>query len=311
MKRKMSWETIIILIIVAVSIPLLIWYGFIDSVRALLRIKLFYVAISFIVFLSFTTLRVLPWSVALRKLHIKMGWIHKVLMTYYFWGISSFLSVFGQAFSLREMERFKKNARFFSGSILLSTSLVGTLALSIIMLVSAIIISKYIDYAVIFVLVFYVLSSLLGFNFTFKWLINYLKHRNGNVSKGLLNYIQTLSKFRGIFSQRYILLMLLAFLPALLLEGSLIYFILVAENQSISFIAVMFIFSFSDLVGLITLSPSGIGSMDAVLILLLLAEGVPGAVTISTDLLFRLFQFFLPALQGYLSIPFIRRYRAG
>ncbi|MDP8012994.1 MAG: hypothetical protein RAK22_02740, partial [Nanoarchaeota archaeon] len=105
MKRKMSWETIIILIIVAVSIPLLIWYGFIDSVRALLRIKLFYVAISFIVFLSFTTLRVLPWSVALRKLHIKMGWIHKVLMTYYFWGISSFLSVFGQAFSLREMER--------------------------------------------------------------------------------------------------------------------------------------------------------------------------------------------------------------
>ncbi|MDP8012550.1 MAG: flippase-like domain-containing protein, partial [Nanoarchaeota archaeon] len=205
----------------------------------------------------------------------------------------------------------KKNARFFSGSILLSTSLVGTLALSIIMLVSAIIISKYIDYAVIFVLVFYVLSSLLGFNFTFKWLINYLKHRNGKASKGLLNYIQTLSKFRGVFSQRYILLMLLAFLPTLILEGSLIYFILVAENQSISFIAALFIFSFSDLIGLITLSPSGIGSMDAVLILLLLAEGVPGAVTISTDLLFRLFQFFLPALQGYLSIPFIRRYRSG
>ncbi len=303
MRRILNLNTITLIIGLALLMLLISEYNFGAAIKQIQNARLIFLVYTFLAFLAFPLLRFIPWYYVLKKLGIKLRKTINILTMYAFFGLGIIPAAAGQFAILRGLERFKKRYKYFSGNIILSLTLTDFLAVSIIALISAVIVSKYIVYTVAVVAIAYAIASVLGLSKTNDLILRL--SRRFKFLKNLVKYIEKM-KTNSVLSQKDILYETFAFFPALIAEGLLIFFILLAFNQNVSFDMSIFIFSFSAVVGFISMIPFGIGSMDAVIVTLLLANGVPGIISISTVVIFRVFNTILPTSVSYGIFAFVK-----
>jgi len=94
-----------------------------------------------------------------------------------------------------------------------------------------------------------------------------------------------------------------------LLDGLVFYFCLLAiwKEVSIGYATIVAYWAFSLLAGLLSSLPGGIGSADAVMVFLLLMEGVEQSIAGASVLLARAMTLGLGMLAGYISLLYLRR----
>ncbi len=303
MRRIFNLNNVTLLIGLALLIWLISQYNFSAAIRQIENAKPIFLIYAFIAFLVFPLLKFIPWYYVLHKLGIKLRRTINLLTMYAFFGLAIIPAAAGQFVILRDLERFKKKYKYFSGNIILSLTLSDFLAISVMALITAVIVSKYVVYAIAVVAVAYAIASILGLRKTNDLMLEISKRFR--FLRRLVKYLEKM-KSNSALSQKDILYEVLAFFPTIVVEGSLIFFILLAFNQNISFAMSLFIFSFSAVIGFISMIPFGIGSMDAVAITLLLANGVPGVISISTVVIFRIFNTILPTGTGYGIFAFLK-----
>ncbi|MCW1294138.1 MAG: lysylphosphatidylglycerol synthase transmembrane domain-containing protein [Candidatus Parvarchaeota archaeon] len=303
MRRLLNLNNITLIIGIALLIWLISEYNFGAAIREMQNARPIFLIYAFIAFLIFPLLKFIPWYYVIRKLGIKLRKTISLLTMYAYFGLGIIPAAAGQLILLKGLERFKKRYKYFSGNIVISLTLTDFLSVSIIALLTAIIVSKYVAYTIAVVAVAYVIASILGLNRTNDLILRAVR-RFGPL-KRFTKYVETMRN-RSVLSQKDILYEMITFFPTIIAEGSLIFFILLALNQNVSLAMSLFIFSFSAMVGSISMIPFGIGSMDAVIIALLLTNGVPGVISISTVVIFRIFNTILPTGISYGIFTFLQ-----
>ncbi len=288
---------------------LIIIYNLNTAIMAILQLKSFYIVFAVLAFLAYAVSRYLPWIYLIRKTGVKMGILRSFLMMQAYFNLA-FLPILLQFVSLKYLDKFKKNARLFSGSIMISTGTTAFLAIIFMALITSLSVSAYIPYLVALVAAVYLLMSVLGrealMRRALKW-VNKLNHRlKSHLIKSGMRYLAMLKKTRAFLSQKDIAFETLLFMPTLLFEDLLVYFLLLAFNQHLSIFTVIFFFSLSDIIGLISLLPLGIGALDISFIGFMAALGVPGAIALSTMLIYRLFINIILPIFGYMCLVGLR-----
>ncbi len=304
--RISSLFRIVTLIIGIIFILVLILsYNLSGAIAAFSHLKPVYVLLAACAFIAYVLLRYLPWAYLIRKIEVKIGSLHSFLAMQAFFNLGVVPLVF-QVIPFEYLERLKKNIRFFSGSMILSTDIAGFFAIICLTVIVSIFISAYIPYLIALLAVVYLIMSLLGKRSLMKRAINSLKKLDlrlkSKIIKAGLRYFQTLKKTRAFLSQKDILFETLAFMPSLIAENLIVYLILVAFNQNVSFFQVLFFFCLADIIGMLSLIPLSMGSLDISFIGFMAALGVPGAIALSTILIYRFFMnMILPAF-GYICL---------
>jgi len=82
-----------------------------------------------------------------------------------------------------------------------------------------------------------------------------------------------------------------------------------AFGKSVPFAKIGFVYLTGAALGSIIPTPGGLGAVEAALTAGLTAAGVPGAVAVSSVLLFRLLTFWLPVPAGYVALNFLERHQ--
>lgn len=304
MRKTLDLNSVTIIIGVALLIWLISEYNFGAAIKEIQNAKPVFLIYASLAFLIFPLLKFIPWYYVTKRLDIKLRRVINLLTMYAYFGLGIIPAAAGQFALLKGLERFKKRYKYLSGNIMISLTLTNFLSLSIIALLTAIIVSRYVAYTIAVAAVAYIIASILGLNKTNDLILKTVKRFK--VLRRFARYIEMM-KTQSLLSQRDILYEVLAFFPTIIVEGSLIFFILLALNQNISFAMSIFIFSFSGVVGSISMIPFGIGSMDAAIVALLLANYVPGIISISVIVIFRLFNTILPTAASYGMFTFLRK----
>ena len=311
--KVLSFDTVIFLVIGIVVILLASTYNISQALAAFSNINLFYIFLAAVVWVLFIFSRFMPWSFVLRRLKMKVPFIKSMSMMIPFFGLAFIPSSVGQLLPLQHLEEFKKESRFLSLGILLSLNSTYLLSIIAMAMITAIFVSNLVLYIVAIFAILYFFVSMLKLSLFYKAIDRYVvkpfKLKKRRFIKNVTKYLKQLEKNKSIFSQKDIITQILLFLPPLLLEASILYFALVALNQSISFLSAVFIFSFSFSIGvLLFFFPGAIGPADASIITLLIISGVPGAIAVSADIILRFFNTFLTILVSYGVFLFSRRY---
>jgi glycosyltransferase 2 family protein len=82
-----------------------------------------------------------------------------------------------------------------------------------------------------------------------------------------------------------------------------------AFNRSVPFAKIAFVYLTGSALGSIIPTPGGLGAVEAALTAGLTAAGVPGAVAVSSVLLFRLLTFWLPVPAGWAALNYLERHQ--
>lgn len=301
---KISITTLIIILLAIFFIFVIALYNLPATYLALSKLNLFFILIGFVIFIIFTVLRVLPVSYLIHKARIKMGVIPQLLISNAFFCLQIVPSGFASMLSFSHLDDFKKNSKFESLGMTISLSSAGFLSLALIALISSILVSKLVVYTTAILAVFYVFISLVGRDIFLESVMKLFKKIEKKVksAKKWEGYFKKLIKNRSFLSQRDILAETVLFIPALIFEGLIIYVTLLAFGLNIGVVSAIFIFAFSDAIGVISFIPLGLGSMDVSAIALMLSFGVPGAIALSTMVIFRFFNTVLVITQGYVSM---------
>jgi uncharacterized protein (TIRG00374 family) len=229
---------------------------------------------------------------------------------YAFFGMGIIPSSVAQYIPLRHLSNFKKNAQFFSLSIILALGATSGLALLFMTTIAAIFVSKYITYLIALLAATYLLTSLIGMRRTQNLLLTFvnkiLNPKKHKLFRFAVKYIEGLKKHSAFLTQKDILSETMLFLPSLFFEAVMLFFILLAFNQNLSIVAVLFIFGVAVELGNISFLPGGLGVTDTSLVSLLLVFGTPGAVARTATVLFRFFNMLLVFVVSYISIFYMR-----
>jgi hypothetical protein len=241
----------------------------------------------------------------MRKVEVKMGILRSLLMMQAFFDLSM-LPVIFQFISLKYLNRFKKGAQFFSGSIIISMGLTGFLGLTFMALFTSIFVSSYIPYMIALIVVFYLLVSSIGHDAVLDKISSFIKRINRRLKSKFINlglkYITNLKRTRSFLSQRDIIIETASFIPMLFFENAMLYFTLLAFNQTVSIFNVIFFFSLADIIGILSFLPLSIGALDLSFIGFMAALGVPGVIGLSTILIYRLFMNVIMPVFGYICL---------
>ncbi len=305
MQKKV--ENIILAVILLIFILyFVLTYNISQALKDISRLDINYIPYIFLAWILFTALKFLPWKLTMYRIGVKMPLVKSVLMMYAFFGLGMGSAGIGQFIPLRGLDKFKKNARFSSISIMIFLGTTGGMAAIIMALVSSIILSKFILYLLFIFAFAYVFLTILGFESPYTKLTAFIKtHKRIKQLKGIkpaLNYIEGMRKQRSLMAQRYFLLGTVSFIPSIIFEALLLGFILASFNVVLSVWAVIFIFTVGVTVGNISMLPAGIGTEDVSLIALMLIFNVPGILAIASLIIFRFLNTFMVVLAGYFTI---------
>jgi uncharacterized protein (TIRG00374 family) len=308
--RRPSFETLILIFGAIAVVALISIYDLNGTLAAVSGLKLEYLLISFLMFFFYTFLKFLPWTYIIKDLNLKMSFTQSLMMMYGFFGMGVIPSSIGQFIPLRYLDRFRRSARFFSLEIILALGATSVLAVILLALIASILVSEYVVYIIALFAVFYVFVSLLGFkrvNNRFPRIVRrLLKPRKHKIFRPLLKYVNDLKKHQSFLSQKDILSEIVLFMPSLLAESAMLYFILVALNQSISFVGSVFIFSIAIIIGDFSFLPAGLGATDTTMVALMLVFGAPGVIAIAATIVFRFLNTFVVFLLGYASLLYLK-----
>jgi uncharacterized membrane protein YbhN (UPF0104 family) len=309
MQKKIE-NMILIIILVVFIFYFLINYNLSQAIKDIERIDIGKISYIVLAWFLFTASKFLPWTLALKKIKVKLPIIKSFLMMYAFFGIGASSAGIGQLIPLRGLDKFKKNARFSSLGVMFFMGTTGGLAAIILALTSSILLSKFIFYLLFIFAAAYVFMTILGFESPYRKLKGVLKHykrlKKSKTVKTLINYIDGMRKQRGLMSQRYFLAGTVLFIPSIVFESLLLIFILSAFNVNISILAGIFIFTISVTIGNLSLLPSGLGTEDISLIALMLIFNVPGVLALAALLIFRVMNTLIVIIAGYMSIGLFR-----
>ncbi len=313
----MRWtliELALMLVSIAVIVLLVGVYNIKGAFEALRHAQLIFFAFAVMSFVLFTLAKFIPWTYFVRKLHLKqMSVYQSILMMYAFFGMGMVMTGAAQLLPLRYLDRFRKNARFSSFSMFIAIN--GTAALSgvAIALISSILISTYVVYLFAVFAVFYAMASLLGIKWTSETLQKYISKKarksRSKTFKTLSGYVNGLMKYRNFLSQKSLITGILFFSPSILLEGSVLFFVLSGFGQSLPFIDAIFIFTVAVTIGAVSFLPLGIGTMDGTMLAFLLIFGVPGIIAISTVIIFRILNTVLVGITGYACFFILKNHK--
>lgn len=312
---KPSFETLVLIMGVVAIVLLISFYNINGTVVALSSLNLYYIALTVVVFFVYMLLKFLPWTYILRKIHLRISKLQSLMMMYGFFGMGLVPTSIGQFLPLRYLDQFKRNARFFSLGIILALGATSGLALLLVTLIAALFVSMYIPYIIALFAISYVFTSIIGMkrvngkvpNLINRWL-NPKKHK---IFRSLLDYANNLKKHQSFLSQRDILSETLLFIPSLISEGLMLYFILLALGQGLSVVDALFIFGVSVTIGNMSLLPAGLGAMDTTMVAFLLLFGVAGAISITVTIIFRFLNTFAVFLLGYSSLLYLKLHFPG
>jgi uncharacterized protein (TIRG00374 family) len=308
MQKKIE-NTILIALLVIFLLYFLFTYNLGQAIKDLGRIKLGMIPDIIIAWILFTALKFLPWELTLKKVRIKLPLIKSFLLMYAFFGLGMGSAGIGQFIPLRKLDNFKKNARFFSMSIMIFLGTTGGMSAILLALVSSILLSKFILYLLFIFALSYIFITILGFESPYKKLTALVNNRkwlraSKTIKKGL-KYLEGMRKQRGLMAQRYFISGMFLFIPSLIAESLLLVFILAAFNVNISLLTGIFIFTVSVTIGGISMLPAGIGTEDVSLVALMVIFNVPGVLALASLIIFRLFNTFLVTIAGYLTMGII------
>ncbi len=305
MQKKVE-NTIIIVILAIFLAYFLLTYNLSQAVNDIIHIRISYLPYIILAWVMFTAFKFLPWELALREIKVKVPILRSFLMMYAFFGIGASTVGIGQLIPLRGLDKFKKNARFFSLGVMFFVGATGGLGAVILALISSVLLSKFILYLLFIFAAAYIFFTVLGFDGPYKKLNSALKYykrlKNSKTVKNILKYIDGMRKNRSLMSQRYFLLGTVFFIPSLLSEALLLVFVLASFNVTIPLIVGVFIFTISVTLGNISLLPSGIGVEDVSLIALMLVFNIPGVIAVASLIIFRFLNTFIVIIAGYLSM---------
>ncbi|MGC8533335.1 MAG: lysylphosphatidylglycerol synthase transmembrane domain-containing protein [Candidatus Parvarchaeum sp.] len=308
MQKKIE-NTILLVILVIFLLYFLLNYNLSQAIKDLGKINLTYIPYIVLAWLMFTSLKFLPWELTLKKVKVKMPLIKSFLFMYAFFGLGMGSAGVGQLIPLRKLDKFKKDARFFSVSIMLFLGTTGSMAAILLALISSVLLSKFILYLLFIFALGYIFITILGFESPYKKLVSVINNRKrirtSKMVKRGLKYIEGMRKQRGLMAQRYFISGMLLFIPSLISEALLLVFILAAFNVNISILTGIFIFTVSVTIGGLSMLPAGIGTEDISLVALMVLFNVPGVLALASLIIFRLFNTFLVTIAGYLTIGFI------
>ena len=124
MQKKVE-NTILIALLVIFLLYFLFTYNLGQAIKDLGRIRLGMIPDIIIAWILFTALKFLPWELTLKKVRIKLPLIKSFLLMYAFFGLGMGSAGIGQFIPLRKLDNFKKNARFFSMSIMIFLGTTG------------------------------------------------------------------------------------------------------------------------------------------------------------------------------------------
>ncbi len=308
MQKKVE-NTVLLIILAIFLLYFLLNYNLSQAIKDLGKINLAYIPYILIAWVLFTALKFLPWELTLKKVKVKMPLIKSFLFMYAFFGLGMGSAGVGQLIPLRKLDKFKKDARFFSVSIMVFLGTTGGMGAILLALISSVLLSKFILYLLFIFALAYIFITILGFESPYKKLtalINSRKRMKASkmIKKGL-KYIEGMRKQRGLMAQRYFISGMLLFIPSLIAEALLLVFILAAFNVNISLLTGIFIFTVSVTIGGISMLPAGIGTEDISLVALMVLFNVPGVLALASLIIFRLFNTFLVTIAGYLTIGVI------
>ncbi len=309
MKVRIFDATVIVVAIVALAV-FIVTYNIAGTVKAFTHIQIKYFLFALGAWVLFTISKFLPWLRIIKKVKVKVPILKSILMMYGFFGLGFMPVGVGQLLPLRELDKFRKNARFFSLGIITSLSSTASLGAMLLALITAIIISQFVVYILALFVGTYVVLSFLGLDWPYRKLDDFLKNvkffKNWDFIKHAQRYLKGMRRERNLMSQREILLGTALFIPSLILESTLLMLVAMAFSQNLSLVAAIFIFTVSVVLGNFSMAPAGVGVMDVSMAALLLAFGLPGVVTISTILIFRLLNTVLVIFAGYVSMGVLR-----
>jgi uncharacterized protein (TIRG00374 family) len=312
--HKVSLETLTLLIGIAAIALLISVYDLNGTLRDFAHLRPDYLLFAVGAFFAYTAWKFFPWSYIIRKLKLRISITQSFVMMYAFYGMGIVPSSVGQFLPLKYLSNFKKNASFFSLGIILALGATSGLALLLMTIISAIFLSKYITYLVALFAITYLYTSLLGMertqNILIKMVNKIFNPKKHPIFKNLASNLKGLGKHHAFLSQKDIIIETVLFLPSLFFEAILLLFVLLALNQSVPIVSVVFIFGISvavgNLFGGISLLPAGLGITDTAMVALLLLFGIPGAVAITVTILFRFFNTFCVFLAAYLSMFYMK-----
>lgn len=308
MQKKIE-NTILTVILVVFLLYFLLNYNLPQAINDLGRIRISYIPYILLAWVLFTALKFLPWELTLKKVNVKLPIIKSFLIMYAFFGLGMGGAGVGQFIPLRKLDNFKKDARFFSVSIMIFLGTAGGMSAILLALVSSILLSKFILYLLFIFAVSYVFITILGFESPYKKLTSLVNNRkwakaSKTIKKGL-KYLEGMRKQRGLMAQRYFISGMFLFIPSLIAESLLLVFILAAFNVNISLLTGIFIFTVSVTIGGISMLPAGIGTEDVSLVAFMVIFNVPGVLALASLIIFRLFNTFLVTIVGYLTMGVI------
>jgi uncharacterized protein (TIRG00374 family) len=303
-KRKVDrLQVFLIALSVAIIMYLVLTYNIKEAIDSIIHIKPMFLVLILGAWILFSITKFLPWFYVTYRLKIKIPLRDSLPISLIFFGLEAIPSGMAQLLPLRELDKFKKHGRKFSFSIILSLNMTSALTLIAITMITSILVSKFVVYLIAIFVTLYVLSSLLRFDFFHRfveWVAQCLKVDEGSLGKHIHPYLKKLRENRNLMSQKNIISEMILFVPTILSEALILYLILLAFNQTLSFIATVFVFSFSFMLATISfVFVAGFGPADLSMIALMLAFGVPGVIAISSLLLFRFFNTVLYILTAY------------
>jgi len=134
-------------------------------------------------------------------------------------------------------------------------------------------------------------------------------------SLGKIKFIKKyLVNIKNFYRNTYIILKIKPLLFAIIIgifswsfEGIMIFFILKAMNTEILLLTSIFIFSFSSVVGAISMLPGGLFIAEGSMFSLLLLKGIPKDIAIVTTIITRFSTLWLGVLIGIIALFFVQK----
>ena len=130
-----------------------------------------------------------------------------------------------------------------------------------------------------------------------------LKRLPGRFAHIIEFLIETVLAFRSCFKPRVLVAGILLGCLAWGAEGTAFYCLLQLSGYDVPFLTAVFIFTFSLLVGAVTLIPGGLGTTEIAMLQLLLLNGVPKSGAVAITLLIRLCTLWFSVLLGLIALP--------
>lgn len=261
--------------------------------------------IAAIISFLFDVMRYIPWRYVSRKTGQKVTLSDFLTMLTFFGLLIVPLGLDSLAFiSSSDLKRIKK----YSTPIYLSLLLSSTAAIAFLALVFSFIVAPQYTFDVIGVFaILYTIISLLKLEFVWNYLEELVRkiskkgifHKYRKTFLKIESQIEISKKVQAFLSNKDSILLAILFFPTLILEGALLYLSLLALNIHVSIVFALFIFFFSNTIGILSTSPMGLGAMDTVSILLMEGAGIPGIEAVTAQFLFRVFNLVEPLLIGY------------